>query len=94
MSERPNIWEVVFDGYEYDEGWPTSDSPTSLNAVIEWFDGARSVIPAEFRASAVCEIDSEGGYEGERSAHMVIKYRRPMTDEEWATFLAKSGTPQ
>lgn len=75
---------VVADQEQYDGG-PIDFggySDGSLLRVIGALQVVLDSIPAEFRASARCEINSTGGYEGSHSAHVEVTYTRPETDEE------------
>ena len=54
----------------------------TLDAVISSLQAIRGSIPEQYRESASCEFDSEGGYEGEHYANIRISYDRPETAEE------------
>lgn len=80
MSERKSKTVVVCSQEQYDPGQFSFDG--SLNAVIESLQVIRNSIQAEFRDTAVCEIDSHASYEDTHYAHILVTYSRPETDEE------------
>lgn len=77
---KHDIEEIVYSGQQYDEGFPSYN--WTLNRVIEWFHDKLYQIPEEYRAKAVCEIASEGGYEGCHYGSIKISYWRKETDAE------------
>ena len=82
---------TVFDGEQYDPGWPTSSFKTPLVDVIAWFQGCLAEVPEQYRETAYCEIDSVSGFEGGHLAQIEIAYSRPETDEELASRIVEEG---
>ena len=76
------VLQEQYDGGPFDFGESYEDG--SLNRVIDSLLAIRESIPAEHRASARCQIDSVGSYEGSHYARIEVNYARPETDEEWA----------
>jgi hypothetical protein len=56
----------------------------SIQALIDWLGRWRDKVPAEFRDSARCEIQSICGSNGENHAELTIVYFRSETPEEVA----------
>ena len=75
----PSKVEVtVFDDDPRNGDWPEG----SLVEVIAWFQAKLESIPEEYRASAKCEIASEGGYDGDHTPCIRITCSRPETAAE------------
>lgn len=76
---------TVVDQDRYDVGafcFGASYTDGTLRKVIATLKAIEATIPAKFRASARCGIDSRGGYEGDHFAHIEVSYSRPETDAE------------
>ena len=56
----------------------------TLNRVLKSLIAIRESIPAEFRATASCEISSESGYEDSHYPAITVRYMRPETLQEAA----------
>lgn len=79
------VVECVVAHSQFDEGrfnFGDNYSDGSLDLVIQSLLDIKNSIPEEYRASARCSIDSEGGYEGSHYATIEVTYVRPATDEE------------
>lgn len=90
MSKRQNVTITVFDGEQHGGDWPTPGYPAHLVDAINWFQSKLEEIPVEYRETALCEIDSAGGYEGSHYGHIEISYVRPETDEEMASRIVRN----
>lgn len=84
-DERRTIQVSVFDGEQYDGGWPDG----TLIKVIEWFQGKLAEIPEEYRQSATCDISSSPNWGDSHCGRIEIDYWRPETDEEMQARLAE-----
>ena len=80
MTER-QVSVTVFRAEQYDGKAPFSYD-TKLVDVIAWFQQKLEEIPEQYRANAVCEIGSTGGYEGSTYWTIEITYDRPETASE------------
>jgi hypothetical protein len=69
---------TIFNQEQYDGDWV----PEKLSDALQWLQLKLQEIPAEYRDSAIIEIDSAGGYEGSHYGHIEIHYTRPETDNE------------
>jgi len=79
------VTETVVSQERYDDGpfyFGASYEDGSLDRIIASLIAIRETIPAEYRDSARCEIDSESGYEGSHYASIEVSYSRPETAEE------------
>lgn len=54
----------------------------TLAGWMEWLRERFDRVPEEYRDTAILEIDSVGGYEGEHHTEAEIYYSRPETDKE------------
>lgn len=57
-------------------------TPGSLDKVIESLHGIRSMIPEEYRSTAMCGIDSVSSWENSHYATISVSYKRLETDDE------------
>lgn len=60
-------------------------APDTMSGWIKWLEDKFANVPVEHRSTAVLEINSEGGYEGEHHAEASIYYYRAETADEAAT---------
>lgn len=88
MKQKKRV--VVFDGEQYDGGWPPEDA----RRCVAWFSEKLESIPSKYRATAKIEIDARGGYEDSYYARIKIYYDRPETDDEENTREAETRRQQ
>jgi hypothetical protein len=81
---------VLADSWDRDQVDFGDGQDGSLDRVIASLQRIREEIPEEFRGVARCEIDSQGGYEGEHHATIKVCYSRPETDREWKLRIAQN----
>lgn len=96
MSTRYADWRLdpapqtrtisVFCQEIYDGDWPPEDAA----GFIAWFQTKLDTIPAEHRASATIEIDSNSSWEDSHYAEIDIRYSRLETPAEVAARLAEA----